>query len=117
MRRSTVGTPWYTAPEVIVSEEYSFPADIWSLGCSLIELVTGFPPYHDLNAVAALFKMADTPPAIPSNLSSNAASFLQVCLTKDRKRRPTAAHLTKHTFLNNENGYEQLLGLIKSGQE
>src|SRR5436309_2760617 len=40
-RNSAVGTPWYCAPEVIMSEDYSQPADVWSLGCSLIELATG----------------------------------------------------------------------------
>jgi len=56
-RRSAVGSAYYTAPEVIESEAYSARADIWSVGCTLLELVTGKPPYYELNQVAALFKM------------------------------------------------------------
>jgi len=35
------GTSSTNAPEVLEGKEYSFPADIWSLGCVLYELITG----------------------------------------------------------------------------
>ena len=49
-----MGTPWYVAPEVVLSEQYSFAADIWSIGCVALELLTGTPPWSNCNAVAAL---------------------------------------------------------------
>jgi serine/threonine protein kinase len=95
MRRSTVGTPWYTAPEVINGEEYEYSADIWSLACTLIEFVTGAPPYSELNAVAALFKMAEHTPDIPPNLSPECHSFLDSCLQRVAK---TVGNLSIHPF-------------------
>lgn len=47
--RSLVGTPYYMAPERLNEQEYSFSADIWSLGCLLYELVTLHPPFYDPN--------------------------------------------------------------------
>eukprot|EP01104_Vermistella_antarctica_P004532 TRINITY_DN1496_c1_g3_i1.p1 TRINITY_DN1496_c1_g3~~TRINITY_DN1496_c1_g3_i1.p1 ORF type:complete len:763 (+),score=229.93 TRINITY_DN1496_c1_g3_i1:219-2507(+) len=98
-RRSTVGTPWYTAPEVINAEEYSYAADIWSLGCSLVEFITGKPPYSDMNQIAALFKMAEETPPFPPNLSPECHDFLDKCWQREWKKRPTAKELLNHPFI------------------
>lgn len=99
-RRSTVGTPWYCAPEVIRSEDYSHPADIWSLGCTLIELLTGKPPYDDLADVACLFKMAEgqTPP-LPSHIEADCLDFLKSCLHPNPSTRSTATQLLEHPWI------------------
>ena len=52
-----IGTPHYMAPEVWRREPYSFPADIWSLGCILHELCTRKPLF-----------LADTEEAIESRV-------------------------------------------------
>ena len=47
---SFAGTPYWMAPEVIQENaEVTSACDIWSLGCTVIELLTGKPPYYDLN--------------------------------------------------------------------
>ena len=41
-----VGTPDYTAPEVIMNKEHTYTADYWSLGAMIYEFLTGIPPFH-----------------------------------------------------------------------
>lgn len=43
--RSLKGSPYWMAPEVVSKTGHSYPADIWSFGCVLIEMYTGIPPW------------------------------------------------------------------------
>ena len=46
---SVAGTPYWMAPEVIEQTGHiSTACDIWSVGCTIIELLTSNPPYADL---------------------------------------------------------------------
>ena len=70
--RSCVGTPWYTAPEVINLKPYSFSADIWSLGASVFHLATGSCPYASSSAIAAMFKLVNEgAPPLPPGMDAN----------------------------------------------
>ncbi|KAL9645198.1 hypothetical protein ABK040_002399 [Willaertia magna] len=105
IRTSNVGTPYYIAPEVIQVQPYSFQADIWSLGCTLFELLFGRRLYHDLNQIAAMFHMATDPrPPLPepNNLSPTCQDFLEKCWIKDWKKRPNARELQSHPFVRQE---------------
>ncbi|KAK2976067.1 hypothetical protein RJ640_024795 [Escallonia rubra] len=83
--KSMKGTPYWMAPEVILQTGHSFSADIWSVGCTVIEMATGKPPWsQQYQEVAALFHIGTTKshPPIPEHLSVEAKDFLLKCLHK-----------------------------------
>ncbi|KAI9306784.1 kinase-like domain-containing protein [Cunninghamella echinulata] len=94
------GTPNWMAPEVIELEGASTKSDIWSLGCTLIELVTGKPPYADLISMSAMFRIVeDDYPPLPDNISKEMQDFLLCCFQKNPNERPTAKELKEHPWL------------------
>lgn len=87
-------------------DEWFSKSDIWSLGCTMIEIATGKPPWHDFsNAITIMLKIARTqePPQMPENLSMEAKDFLYNCMQIDPKKRWTARRLLAHPFLENQN--------------
>jgi len=98
--KEAVGSPYWMAPEVILLKGASTNSDIWSLGCTIIELITGSPPYIDLAPMSALFAVVqDDHPELPSGMSDELHSFLMACFRKEPSERPTARELLKHPFL------------------
>lgn len=94
------GSPYWMAPEIINLTGSSTASDIWSLGCTVIELLTGLPPYHQYADLTALFKIVnDDCPPLPTNLSSDCEDFLRKCFHKDAHSRPTADELLNHRWL------------------
>nr|CAB3480981.1 unnamed protein product [Digitaria exilis] len=79
------GTPYWMAPEVIVGSGHNCSADIWSVGCTVIEMATGKPPWsHEYQEVSLLYYVGTTKshPPIPEHLSPEAKDFLLKCLQK-----------------------------------
>lgn len=97
-----VGTPWYIAPEMIEGRPYGKSVDIWSLGCTVLELATGKRPYHELRAHEALFRIAQDrkPPPVPQGVSKMLRDFLLTCWVWDPEKRPLTANLKRHPFLS-----------------
>lgn len=94
------GSPYWMAPEIINLHGSSTASDIWSLGCTVIELLTGLPPYHQYADVTALFKIvSDECPPLPPNLSAECEDFLKRCFNKDVDARATADQLLSHRWL------------------
>ncbi|XP_015872241.3 mitogen-activated protein kinase kinase kinase 18-like [Ziziphus jujuba] len=96
------GTPVFMAPEVLRGEEQGFEADLWALGCTIIEMATGKGPWLDVdNLVSALHRIgfSDDVPEFPSWLSKKAKDFLGMCLSREPKQRMTARELLEHPFL------------------
>jgi len=98
--QTVVGTPYWMAPEVIEMSACGPTSDIWSVGCTVIELLTGAPPYFELGPMSALFNIVeDRHPPLPEKMSDDLRSFLKVCFKKDPRQRPTAAELLEHKWL------------------
>ncbi|GFT32716.1 myosin-IIIb [Nephila pilipes] len=58
---SSVGSPYWMAPEVIACEQlrpYTKSCDVWSLGITAIELAETLPPLFDIHPVRAMFRIA-----------------------------------------------------------
>ncbi|KAL3507962.1 hypothetical protein ACH5RR_033344 [Cinchona calisaya] len=103
--KSMKGTPYWMAPEVILQTGHTFSADVWSVGCTVIEMATGKPPWsQQYQEVAALFHIGTTKshPPIPEQLSAEAKDFLLKCLQKEPNLRPTASDLLKHPFVTGQ---------------
>ncbi|PIN02158.1 MEKK [Handroanthus impetiginosus] len=107
------GTPAYMAPEVARGDEQSFPADIWALGCTVIEMATGSNPWPEMkDPASALYRVAYSGdmPEIPSWFSNEGKDFLGKCLVRDSKQRWTAAELLQHPFLNSVEEIKEFTG-------
>ncbi|XP_047960300.1 mitogen-activated protein kinase kinase kinase 1-like isoform X1 [Salvia hispanica] len=98
--KSCKGTAFWMAPEVVRSEGYGLAADIWSLGCTVLEMLTRRFPYGDMECMPAMYRIGkgERPP-IPDSLSSDARDFLLKCLQADPSVRSTAAELLNHPFV------------------
>ncbi|KAJ0963046.1 hypothetical protein J5N97_028168 [Dioscorea zingiberensis] len=117
---SVVGTPYWMAPEVIEMSGVSAASDIWSVGCTVIELLTCVPPYYDLQPMPALFRIVqDLHPPIPDGFSPDFTDFLHQCFKKDAMQRPDAKTLLLHPWIQNSrralpSSLRQTGGSIKS---
>jgi len=88
------------APEIFEGEPPTHASDIWSLGCTVIELVTGNPPHHQLGPVAAVYHiLEDECPPLPAAMSEDGIDFLKRCFTKSPSDRPTANDLLRHPWI------------------
>ncbi|XP_074305203.1 mitogen-activated protein kinase kinase kinase 5 isoform X2 [Silene latifolia] len=109
---SMKGSPYWMAPELMQSvlqkdnrSVLALAVDIWSLGCTVIEMLTGKPPWSEYEGAAAMFKVLKESPAIPETLSSEGKDFLNCCFRRNPADRPSASKLLEHSFLKN---YQQL---------
>ncbi|KAK1876757.1 Mitogen-activated protein kinase kinase kinase 2 [Dissostichus eleginoides] len=98
---SVTGTPYWMSPEVISGEGYGRKADIWSVGCTVVEMLTQRPPWAEFEAMAAIFKIATQPtnPILPPHVSDHCREFLKRIFVES-KQRPSADELLRHIFVH-----------------
>lgn len=118
--QTVVGTPNWMAPETVLGGEGLCTAsDIWSLGATIIELLTKNPPYHNLNPMATLHAIGteDHPP-LPKSISSLASSFLLECFQKQPNLRKNAKLLLKHKWItSNQSDPSKHMSHKNNGEE
>lgn len=94
------GTPYWMAPEVVELKTVTTASDIWSVGCLAVELLTGQPPYYDLQPLSALYNIVQNPhPPLPTTASPSMLDFLLQCFRKDPNSRPNAKDLLQHPWV------------------
>ncbi|XP_058751588.1 mitogen-activated protein kinase kinase kinase 20-like [Vicia villosa] len=98
------GTPLYMSPESVIHGEHEPPADIWALGCAMVEMMTGKPAWNiekDSNMFSLLLQIGagEESPMIPEDLSKEGKDFVDKCFIKDPRKRWTAEMLLDHPFI------------------
>jgi len=99
-RPSLQGTVFWMAPEVVKQSAHTQKADIWSVGCLVVEMLTGEHPWASLTQMQAIFKIGSSAkPTIPSDISPEAHDFLTRTFDVDYEARPSASELQQHPFI------------------
>ncbi|KAK9933401.1 hypothetical protein M0R45_020599 [Rubus argutus] len=137
--KSMKGTPYWMAPEVILQTGHSFSADIWSVGCTVIEMATGKPPWSQTVSGEFFFKFRvvslqrlwskirvflfrlllssilgqqNLIHPFPDHLSAEAKDFLLKCLEKEPDFRSAASELLQHPFVAGD--YQEPRSVIRT---
>ena len=120
--------------------QYDTKIDIWSLGITCIELAERKPPLYNMNAMSALYHIAQTdsptlnmtpqinnqdtssnvsspPPPQPVVWSDNFKNFVDMCLKKSPLNRPSARELLSHKFILELSNRKALIDLIRKTKE
>jgi hypothetical protein len=112
-----IGTHKYMAPERVISDEYSIPSEIWSLGMTILEIGLGKYPFQTGNADPPLslrpielvqFIVYETPPILPINrgYSPEFALLIQRCLSKNSADRPIPVNFFENPLLMKYNNID-----------
>lgn len=100
-RPSLQGSVFWMAPEVVKQTSYTRKADIWSLGCLVVEMMTGTHPFPDCTQLQAIFRIGGSKaaPTVPEHASEEAKLFLAQTFEIDHNKRPSADELSLSPFL------------------
>ncbi|XP_055873610.1 uncharacterized protein LOC106064832 [Biomphalaria glabrata] len=99
-----LGTCRWMAPEVVNRkpdmEPYNFKADIWSVGCTALEMITAKVPFHDRSNIAnIIFTLHNgESPKLPNNISERMERFLKQTFVLNHKERFSAGKLIEEFF-------------------
>jgi len=114
MRDTTIGTPYWEAPEVITGEGYNEKVDVWSLGIMALEMAEGEPPYMDLPPLMALrlIIIDGIPPLTDNTWSDEFKDFIDRSLKIKSKERAAATDLLRHPFIMKASNKQKMKKVI-----
>lgn len=103
-RPSLQGSVFWMAPEVVKQTSYTRKADIWSLGCLIVEMFTGTHPFPNCSQLQAIFQIGNSSakPNTPENASEEGKAFLKQTFEIDHEKRPSADELLLSPFLKRD---------------
>ncbi|KAK5867919.1 hypothetical protein PBY51_012374 [Eleginops maclovinus] len=100
MLATSCGSLAYSAPEILLGEEYDAPAvDIWSLGVILYMLVCGVPPFQETNDSETLVMILDCRYRFPEHVSDDCRDLISRMLQKDPSLRASLQEIEAHHWL------------------
>lgn len=116
-RRPLSDTHWL-APEVLRNETPTIALDIWAVGCMVLELLTGAPPFGERSPVEAAYGMVEEGPRIPeASISYAMRRFLLLCFQPQPWCRPTANELLSHPVFRPLSGDDEMPETDKDDDE
>ncbi|KAF5904039.1 SNF-related serine/threonine-protein kinase-like, partial [Clarias magur] len=97
---TSCGSLAYSAPEILLGEEYDAPAvDIWSLGVILYMLVCGRPPFQEANDSETLIMIMDCRYTVPDHISAECKDLISRMLQRDPSKRAPLLEIESHAWL------------------
>ena len=111
---STVkGTPYFMAPETLSESKYGRKGDIWAVGCTIIQMLTGDPPWKDRNLQNLVqlhmhLLQWTGPPTFAREVPPEVHACLAICFSKDPDTRPSAAALLQCAYLHHVKNVDDL---------
>ena len=102
-----VGSPYFMAPEVIKHGPYGTKADIWSVGCTVVEMLNGgdVPWSENFENIYSALLFISTheglPTNVPETIDPECRDFLEHCFRHDPEERWSATGLMGHPWLRN----------------
>ena len=103
MYNTMQGTPNWMAPEVIKGQGVTRFCDIWSIGCTILEMYQGEPPYNDKKEAFGVFNAICKKkelPKIPEDMSDSLKDLVKKCLVFEPEKRANVYELKKHKFFS-----------------
>jgi serine/threonine protein kinase len=105
--KQIAGSPYFMAPEVFTESRYGRRGDVWAVGCTVIQMITGKPPWRDRNVNIVQIGLlvqnwSEGPPPVldysrtphvPKEISKPLRELLRMCFVKDNNNRPFPAEV------------------------